>query len=411
MKRAIEVEKIVRNLRHSAEAETHDRILNNLLDVLKQRKRQPAGGPPALRSTIMKSPITRLAAAAVFIVGVSLFVGLLIHTSPPAYALDQTVAANQQLRSLHLTEFVTGQDDPKEFWLERDEAGRIRNARWHMPTWDSPEDGAKVVVWSGDKIRVWFKKKGALSTFTQQNPPDWLQGIVRTANPELGIAQLKDRQARGEVELQIQEPPDKAQPIVVTATYLPQSRTPGQRTVLYVDQRTKLVTTLETFALKDGQYVLDCRAQFSDYNTSLDPALFNLEATVPADVRRVDGDAMERRGLPQGTLSDDEIATEVVRQFFEALIAQNYEKAGQLYCGISAEELRQGFFGKVRILRIISMDKPTAHPIPEIGGLRVPCKVEVEKDGVKSVWEPYGPFVRTTHRKMENPRWEIHGGL
>jgi hypothetical protein len=41
----------------------------------------------------------------------------------------------------------------------------------------------------------------------------------------------------------------------------------------------------------------------------------------------------------------------------------------------------------------------------------VPCKIEIEKDGVKSEWEPYGPFVRTTHKKSEHPRWEIHGGL
>ena len=100
-----------------------------------------------------------------------------------------------------------------------------------------------------------------------------------------------------------------------------------------------------------------------------------------------------------------------MRQFFEALIAGNYEKAGQLYCGVPAEKLRNSPLGKIRFLRIVSLDKPTPHPVSEIGGLRVPCKIEVEKDGVKSVWEPYGPFVRTTHRQMENPRWEIHGGL
>jgi hypothetical protein len=410
MKRVSEVEKMVRSLRDPAEAGTHDQILNHLLDILRQRQKHPAGEGPTLRRAIMKNPITRLAAAAVFIGGMSLFIGLLVHTTTPAYALDQTVTANQQLRSLHLTEFVAGHEEPKEFWLERDEAGQIKNARWHMPTWDAPQDGAKVVVWSGDKIRVWFKKKGALTTFSQQNPPDWLQGIVRTANPELAIAQLKDRQAQGEVELQIQEPADKAQPIVVTATYLPQSRAAGRRTVLCVDQKTKLVTTLETFALKDGQYVLDCRAQFTDYNVAFDPALFDLEATVPADVRRVDGDALERIGLPQGTLSDDEIATEVVRQFFEALIAQDYEKAGLLLSGTPAEKMKETF-GKMRFLRIVSMGKPTPHPIPEIGGLRVPCKVEVERDDVKSIWEPYGPFVRPTHRKMENPRWAIFAGL
>jgi hypothetical protein len=41
----------------------------------------------------------------------------------------------------------------------------------------------------------------------------------------------------------------------------------------------------------------------------------------------------------------------------------------------------------------------------------VPCKIEVERDGVKSVWQPYGPFVRAIHREGEPPRWEVHGGL
>jgi hypothetical protein len=139
--------------------------------------------------------------------------------------------------------------------------------------------------------------------------------------------------------------------------------------------------------------------------------MFDLQTLVPADVQRIDGDAQENRGLPQGTLSDDEIAVKVVRQFFEALIARDYETAGQLYCGTGAEEMKQGYFGQTRIIRIISIDTPTPHPIPEVGGLRVPCKIEVEKDGVRSVWEPYGPFVRTIHRQSEHPRWEIHGGL
>jgi hypothetical protein len=169
-----------------------------------------------------------------------------------------------------------------------------------MPTWDAPENGARVVVWSGEKIRVWFKKKGALTTFTRQNPPDWLQDIVRTAYPELGIAPLKERQARGEVQLQIQEPADRAQPIGVTATYLSQSQAPGRRSVLSVDLQTKLAQILETFTLKDGRCVLDYRAQFSDDNVPLDPARFDLEATVPANIRRVDGDATEKKRTAPG---------------------------------------------------------------------------------------------------------------
>jgi len=406
------VEEMVRSLRESAGAETHDRVLGRLLEVLKQRTKQPVGGQPALGRSLMKNPITRLAAAAVFIAGIGLLISLLIHTTTPAYALDQTVEANQQLRTLHITVFHPGYDEPKDFWVECDESGQIKNARWHMPAWDSPEDGAKVVVWKADTIQVWFQKKNGLGTWTRQNPPHWLLDAARTINPQLGITRLKDEQAQGKVDLQIEEPSDKAQPIVVTATYPPREQSPGRRTVLRVDQRTKLVTTIEDFTVQEGRYVLADTRQFSDYNVPIDPAFFDLDAIVPADVRRIDGDAMDMRGLPQGTLSDDEIAAEVVRQFFEALIAGDYEKAGQLYCGTPAEKLRQGFFGKIRVLRIVSMDKPTPHPtMPQIGGLRVPCKIEIEKDGAKSIWEPYGPFVRMTHRQMEHPRWEIHGGL
>ena len=35
----------------------------------------------------------------------------------------------------------------------------------------------------------------------------------------------------------------------------------------------------------------------------------------------------------QGHLTGEQIVTKVVREFFEALIAENYDKAGLLYAG------------------------------------------------------------------------------
>ncbi|UCD51354.1 MAG: hypothetical protein JSW27_01730 [Phycisphaerales bacterium] len=363
----------------------------------------------------MKNPIMKLALSAAFIGGVSLFIVLTVKTSAPAYALEQTVAANNQLRSLHMKSFAAAHGEPKEFWLQCDESGHIQDARWYMPAWDAPEDGAKAIVWKGGRLQIWFKgrlgRPPCLVTYTRQQPPFWLLDFARMSDPKIRIARLKEAQAKDEVELEIQEPADQAQPIVVTATYLRQSPSPGRRTVLRVDQMTKLVTSVEVFVLEDGQYALQYRQEFSEYNVPIDAAMFDLNLLVPADVRRIDGDARENSGLPQGALSDNEIAVKVVRQFFEALIARDYETAGQLYCGTPAEELKQGFFGKTRIIRIVEIGEPTPHPIPEIEGLRVPCKVEIEKEGVKSEWEPYGPFVRTIHRRSDHPRWEIHGGL
>ncbi len=415
MRPAEDIEKMVRNWNESTSAGMDDRVLADVGRALERSQTHAASAEPHRRRRIMGSPIPRIAAAAVFVAALGLFVGLMVRTVPPAYGLEQTVQASHGLRCLHMKSFAAGLDEPKEFWLQCDESGQIEKARWHMPSWDAPEDGAKVVVWKDSKIQLWFKGKpggqGVLATYSRQQPPFWLLDFARSSDPRLRIAQLKEAQAKGKVELEIDEPMDRAQPILVTATYLPQSQSPGRRLVLRIDPTTKLVASVETYALEESQYRLQDRQEFSNYNVPIDPAMFDLETTVPATVRRVDGDAVENRGLPQGTLRDDEIATKVVRQFFEALIAQDYETAGQLYCGTSAEEMKQGFFGKTRIIRIVSIDKPTPHPIPEIGGLRVPCKVEIEKDGVRSMWEPFGPFVRTTHRQDEHPRWEIHGGL
>ena len=95
----------------------------------------------------MKSKITKLAATAVIIVGVVLTVTILEKTTSTAYALEQTIQASHSVRYLHIKSYKKGMEEPKEFWLEFDEQGDIKNIRAHMPEWDSPSDGAKVTIW------------------------------------------------------------------------------------------------------------------------------------------------------------------------------------------------------------------------------------------------------------------------
>ena len=109
----------------------------------------------------MKNPITRLAAAAVVVVGLGLFIGLLTHTTTPAYALDQTVEANQSLRSIHIKDFAPEhEDEPKEFWIACDEAGGIENVRYLCPPGmlprmgPSPSSGARAWPKSGSTRRT-----------------------------------------------------------------------------------------------------------------------------------------------------------------------------------------------------------------------------------------------------------------
>ena len=73
MKRAHDIEQKVRDLRHPVDARTHDRILGALLVAQQQQcKPQSAAIRPNIGRTIMKSAITKLAAAAVVVIAVTL---------------------------------------------------------------------------------------------------------------------------------------------------------------------------------------------------------------------------------------------------------------------------------------------------------------------------------------------------
>ncbi len=214
----------------------------------------------------------------------------------------------------------------------------------------------------------------------------------------------------GLVKIEIEEPSNKTEPIMVTATFSPECKEfgiPVDRTVLFVDQITKLVISLESYLLTEGgDYELIDWIAFYDYNQRIDPAVFVMD-DLPSDIIPIDK-TIQDIGLEQGNLSDEEIAVKVVREFYEALIANNYEKAGLIYGNTPAKRMQEKF-KDMKIIRIISIGEPKPYPTPGVGGLMVPCKLEIEKDGTRSVYEPYGPGVRP-ERGHPN-RWGIHGGV
>jgi len=80
MRPADNTENLIKKLRYKAGAEAHDRILDNVMQALDESEKQKVGATaPDIWRTIMKSPITKIAAAVVVIAGVLIvmhFVGL-----------------------------------------------------------------------------------------------------------------------------------------------------------------------------------------------------------------------------------------------------------------------------------------------------------------------------------------------
>ncbi len=370
-----------------------------------ERSAQPK--QPIVWEYIMRSRITKIAAAAVIVIAVMLAFNPLDKLSPAAYALEQTVQANNTIRSLHIRDFKSGEDEPKEFWLQFNEQGQIESVRAYMPEWASPSDGAKIIIWQEGKAKVWFKKKNSLLTVRDQRLAEQMLGLARQVDPKLAMERLYDQQKQGKVQVEINEPSDSAQSIAVTATYEPEGSRSGRRVVLFVDQATKLVSAIEIHELKDSEYQQLGRTEFHDYNQAIDPRMFTLEDEIPADVMRVD-QTTQQVGLAQGDLSDEEVAVEVVRQFFTALIAEDYAAAGQVLEGIPADKMGE-IFGSLKVLRIISIGPAGPHPNPETKGLVVPSTVEVRKDGQVSEWKLDRLGVRQVYNQPG--RWTIFGGI
>lgn len=354
--------------------------------------------------TIMNNKITKFAAAAIVLVAIGISFTLMGKTAAPAYAIEQTIQASHTVRYLHSKNFVGPHDDPMEFWVEFDVRGQLKNMRFNKPAWMDPDDGETIIVWKDNKMQLYSKRKNFLITMKDKEMAAQMLKQVEQLDPKLAVERLKAKQEQGKVEVEIVEPSNKSEPIVVTATSIQEDDAPFQRMTLFVNQATRLVNSVELYKLQDGEYQKVITIEYYDYNQPIASEMFTLD-DVPDDAMRID-ETTQEVGLLQGDLTNNEIAVEVVRRFLEALIEEDYAEAGRMFSGTPAERIERTY-GKTRFIRIVSIGEPTK--VLRMKALKVPCKIEIEKEGQISIWEPEHSYVRQVHGQPE--RWEIIGGF
>ena len=349
------------------------------------------------------------AVAAAALVAAVVF-AILSRTGTTAYALEQTVEATKAVRSVHMRMVLLDVElggrkwnIHNEFWAQYGEDGKPIRVRVNYPL---TNDGHKVVLWEKDKVSVWMKDKGgsagtgALLITPSGGVPNWIEGF---SDPKAIVDELYEAQSGGKAFIEKEEPVTQWAPVRLTVT---RSDSLGVRKVYLIDPKTKLLEQLDTYRLQSGgDYKLVSSMIVSDYNEPVDPRLFVLD--VPEDAVRVD-ERTQVIGLPKGSLTDKEIATKVTREFFEALIARDYAKAGQLLSGMPADRMEKAF-KDTRYVRIISLGEPAVQPEPGVGGLVVPYEVEVEEGGQTTV-KKYQAAVRPVGPAQPD-RWTIHGGI
>jgi len=355
-----------------------DRIVSDSLTAFNYSEKTQLGSPESnIGRLIMTSKITKMAAAAVIMAAVILSIYFLDKSVTPVYAIEHTIEANRTMRYLHFRYFDSSHDDvAKECWLEFDETGQVTNVRIN---WSESMAGGEIVVWNQERTQILNKKRNFLITFNDEIYTARVLTMARRENPRLTVERLYKRQAKGEVEIEIEQPASKVEPVVLTATGLGDNT---QRFVLFVDQATNLVTSLKWYQLQNGEYTYQGVMEYHDYNVPIETKIFSLDDEVPGDITAIDT-RVQDIGLAQGNLSDEEIATKVVREFLEALIVKDYAKAAQISGIPSPEDIKQGW-GKLKVVRIVSIGEPISPS--EKNSLfpnwqRVLCTIEIEKDG------------------------------
>lgn len=382
------------------------------------------------------------AAAALLIAGYLAFTSLSKHDAGSAWAVEKTMAAYEGLKFIHIKIEPVTPEHAAEMWAQFDGKGKLELLRFDFA---ETADGPKVVVWQQDKAQVWFKKKNVVVVVKE---PKILKGMKMSVNDfdpraivggafkplatktqgskggKFYVSSYFPDQAAGTPQTSVtpSETQDSKKGKAYMTSVLPNQTagtpqtsvtpweiwivnpvTPDMSEIFHIDPKTNLVTSIEKIKTTGGKGELLNRFTYLDYN---DPKVAEaFKPAIPADAMRVDETA-QTIGLRKGTLTDQTVAIQVVREFFEALIAKDYAKAGRLYGGIPAATLEKAY-GPMRVIRIISIGTPV--PYKANNSLKVPCKVEIEKDGKKDVWEPYGPFVRQVYNQPE--RWEICGGI
>jgi hypothetical protein len=369
-----------------------------LRETLKQVEHENTKTNPFVERIRKMRPLSKFAAAAVVMVAAILSLTLLDKTVAPAYALEQTITACESLRFIHLKCEPAG-NGAEEIWAQFDSNGQLERLRMNFPNTD---DGPKDVVWQEGKAEVWFKAKNTAAVVREQAMLARLKMSYGDFDPKLIVERLYQLQNDDKVQVKIEEPSSKDEPIVITST------SNGFRDIYKVNPQTRLLLQIEKYEMTNGDDKPLGIIRYLDYNQPAAPDIFVLN--LPADVLKVDQTA-QNIGLEQGQMTNDEAAVETVRRFWQAVIEEEYDKAGQYLEGVPGVLLKQIFAEKlqIKVIEIVSVGPVQPHPNPQTGGVIVPCTLKVEKDGRIEEMS----FDRLGVRQVYNQpgRWTIFGGL
>lgn len=358
-------EAIKKNLSFTASAELHDRMLDDVLNAQeKSKKTKSAATKPRIGRIIMKSSITKLAAAAVIIIAIALATHFINKSMPIASAeevLAQATKAVANLRSVYIKaqirtiphdnfELIGLDYDfvPNEMWKEFDGTPQ---GKWRI------EKPKRVVVMDGQSSLLLIRPNHAAKGGINTGFVEWLKPLLdvdKVLDSEIKLAQKQE----SELLLTHEKGMDGKDKLLVSV----EARAQGDftndwvknksisdsdnRRIYTFDAETKLLETLEVYVHTDRGDVLVLQITEIEYNLDIDPALFTLE--LPEDViwygqpeELADNEKYEQMG-----------PKETAQAFFEACADENWDEFLKFWAASAVDQGIKDYLGGIEIISI-----------------------------------------------------------
>jgi hypothetical protein len=374
-----DIKKYFNNATINTNPQMDQTVLNKVLKAGEKQINPKSASTPNVWRIIMTSKITRLTTAAVIIIAFAVLLQIPGGLLATAYALQDTIEAYNSIRWLHIYEFrtVTNKTRTRESWLACDEQGNMIKMRFQADNVGEPV-GPLTITGTSDSSQAWLPRHN-LRLLGYGDPGVWLGFDVSELDPKPLIEKLLEQQRRNEVIVDIDEPFWKSKPIVVTVTYPQWTLSENWKKVFYIDQTTKLVKKIEKFKKQDDRFQRIKSIEFCEYNKPIDEMMFTLDRDVPADAKVLDMTEVQA-GLPQGDMTDKQIAVEITTQFLQAVIDRDFHKAGQLFLAAPDFLVEYAFRG-TNVLKLLSVEQAVPDTDPDSNAMITSCKVLAEFDG------------------------------
>jgi len=379
MKSASKIERLAKKIRFSPNAAADERILTSAEAALeKSIKTKPAALQPNIWRIIMKSRITKIAAAAVIILIAVIGLTLLDKSVTPAWAIEDTIKALEHIYSIKISGIVTNDSGEIE----------VNFILWAKPNEDSTETGELRFEIPGRQVTVVALSGKTYTYKPKENVVSITEYKNFSINPWLGskfFNSIKKFVENWKISYGKDEETGKES---IFATFL--HPTESRSWWVQFDSDTKLPVRFKQWLNTNFKGKPQFYATSIEYNPELPDGIFEFEIPDGAKVIKVPKKLPgyfddPNVGISAEGLTDEEACLVLVEDYWRAIINGDWEYLAQLrpICNVREWELKYKRNENWPI-EVLEIGQPSQKEDCNIGPV-VSCMVKYSDGQIKNI--------------------------